>query len=200
MLGFDIETTGLMHDPDARISVVCTIDSDTGLEVAYNFLNTSTAEEYGALRLQLISALNAARVLCAYNAVLFDIPFIEKELKVPKTEVQGWLLKLFDPFHAMKTCFNFTCKLDKMLALNGLECKSASGLEAIDMAKNKEWDALISYCMDDVRLTVLICQQPQVILFQHSDGFYICCAHAPTLEATPAKRALRFWAIPSIPL
>ena len=44
MLGFDIETTGLIKDiPIAEISVVCTIDSSTGEEIVYNFMQVFVA-------------------------------------------------------------------------------------------------------------------------------------------------------------
>jgi hypothetical protein len=147
---------------------------------------------------QVLDAFDEAPRLCAYNSVLFDIPFISRQLHVPVSTVHDWLMKLCDPFHAMKTSFDFTCKLDKLLALNNLQCKSASGLQAIQMAKNGEWDALVSYCMDDVRLTAQLCELPVIYLFNHvgmnfffvvkyvyheltkhvlADGFWVCCSY-----------------------
>lgn len=76
-----------------------------------------------------MTAFRAATRLCTYNAVLFDIPFMQKQLNLPEAVVHEWLGKLCDPFHTMRTCFGQTSKLDKMLALNGLECKSATGLQ-----------------------------------------------------------------------
>ncbi len=115
----------------------------------------------------MLAAFDEADQLCAYNSVLFDIPFMVKQLDISPSVVQSWLWKLCDPFHAMRSSFDFTCKLDKMLALNNLQCKSASGLQAIEMAKNGEWDALVSYCMDDVRLTAQLCELPMIYLFKH---------------------------------
>jgi hypothetical protein len=114
-----------------------------------------------------METFDAAPLLCAYNAALFDIPFIAKQLYIPSTVVDSWLSKLCDPFHAMKTAFDFTCKLDKLLSLNSLACKSASGLQAIEMAKNADWDALAAYCMDDVRLTAQLCELEVIYLFKH---------------------------------
>lgn len=174
MLGFDIETTGLIAAiPESEISVVCLIDSETEVETALFFIRED-AEGKQKLRERLLDALDEAAMLCAYNAVLFDIPFIVKQLGVEPERVKGWLLKLFDPFHAMRTAFHTTCKLDKMLALNGLECKSSTGLEAISMARNGEWERLENYCMDDVRLTVQLCQQGRLRLFERSAELYVC--------------------------
>lgn len=150
-------------------------------EKVYNFMR---ADENGkqALRAELISAFEQAERLCAYNAVLFNIPFMHKQLGLPQDVIQGWLCKLCDPFHTIKTCFSYTCKLDKMLALNGLESKSATGLQAIDMARNGDWDALVDYCMDDVRLTVQLCTLAEIALFPHIDGFWIYCSYQPHLR------------------
>ncbi len=128
----------------------------------------SNDDEKAELKRRLIQDFNTAPSLCAYNAVLFDIPFMTKQLEIDNETVQNWLLKLIDPFHTMKTCFGVTCKLDKMLALNGLQCKSASGLQAIEMARDGDWVSLVNYCMDDVRLTVDICVQDKIILFKHT--------------------------------
>lgn len=159
------------------------------------------ADEAGkqCLRQELIAAFDAAERLCAYNAVLFDIPFMKLQLQLPDDIVDTWLHKLCDPFHSMKMCFGITCKLDKMLALNGLECKSATGLQAIEMAKNGEWQALVDYCMDDVRLTVELCVLDEIQLFVHNDNFLVCCSFAnnglrfylkPPADSPPCVMAL----------
>lgn len=141
-------------------------------ETVYNFMAATTEEKIG-LRQQVITAFNQADVLCAYNAVMFDIPFIQKQLDIDIETIQDWLIKLFDPFHAMRTCFSITCKLDRMLALNGMECKSGDGEHAIGMAHAGEWEALSSYCMDDVRLTVALCQCHCLKLFQDEIGIVL---------------------------
>lgn len=174
MLGFDIETTGLLDDfPVATISVLCTVDSQTGTERVYNFLLAKNVDSKKKLKEDILEAFKRAEVLCAYNAVFFDIPFLRKQMDLADEDVQEWFLKLCDPFHSMRTAFQHTCKLNKMLALNGLDCKSASGLEAIEMAKNEDWSALEKYCLDDVRLTVQLCLLDKVCLFQHMDGFWV---------------------------
>ena len=199
MLGFDIETTGLMHEiPTAEISVVCTIEADGMHQTVYNFM---AADDEGKVRLreELLRAFGRAERLCAYNAVLFDIPFMQKQLQIPAEVVDEWLGKLCDPFHCVKTCFDFTCKLDKMLALNGLECKSASGLEAVAMAKNGDWQRLEEYCMDDVRLTVQLCQIEKIALFQHADGFWVYCTYMPRLRIWTENTPPAGWTPPQQP-
>jgi len=187
MLGFDIETTGFIQQiPEAEISVVCTMDSETMEQTVYNFM-IENEEGKTLLRNRLIEAFHNATRLCAYNAVLFDIPFMQKQLNIPHKTVHEWLGKLCDPFHCIKTCFDFTCKLDKMLTLNGLECKSSTGLEAVNMAKTGDWKRLVDYCMDDVRLTVQLCQLEKVALFFHPDGFWVYCTYIPRLKIWTSK-------------
>lgn len=45
MLAFDIETTGLSPKNGDQISVLCTIDSETGKEKCYNFLLANDQEK-----------------------------------------------------------------------------------------------------------------------------------------------------------
>jgi hypothetical protein len=170
--------------PKAEISVLCTIDSQTLEETVYNFM-LADVNEKAILRGHVLDAFEKAERLCAYNSVLFDIPFMAKQLDIPSNITNAWLLKLCDPFHSMKTSFDFTCKLDKLLALNSLQCKSASGLQAIEMARNGEWDDLVSYCMDDVRLTAQLCELPVIYLFKHLGESFFCDIWQDSLGFTP---------------
>lgn len=111
------------------------------------------------MREEILLDFEECDFLCAYNAVLFDIPFMQYVLQIPPETVvqkilfffvylkcvkfkknctfvqETWLRKLCDPFHAIKTAFLFTSKLNHMLAMNNLQSKSASGADAITFVK-----------------------------------------------------------------
>jgi hypothetical protein len=141
---------------------------------------------------RLLCALDEARALCAYNAVLFDLPFIQRQFVVPDAQLQRWLLKLFDPFHTMKTVFNTTSKLNAMLALNGCTSKSGSGAEAVEMAKDAaQWEALAEYCMEDVRLTVALANRSPLVLFLDATA-KVCCTRSPRNEDVAQPPRLSF--------
>lgn len=60
------------------------------------------------------------------------------------------------------------------------------------MARNGEWDSLVDYCMDDVRLTVQLCERNTIRLFEHIDGFWVCCEY-PTQANCRNGEAIRFY-------
>lgn len=49
-------------------------------------------------RAKLLDYMSRAKVLCAFNAVRFDIPFIMRSLCVPTATCSEWVAKLYDPF------------------------------------------------------------------------------------------------------
>ena len=48
--------------------------------------------------------------------------------------------------------------MQHMLELNNLSSKTASGGDAIVMAREDRWDELVSYCLMDAKLTLSLCQ------------------------------------------
>ena len=156
MLAFDIETTGL--DPASSVvTVVCTQDFHTGERRAYEFGRVGACEpqNLGLLRKELIDAFNAADSLCAFNGVRFDIPFLHKALQLPQQTTAAWLLKTTDILEAARLGLfgpAHTFGLNLLCQHNQVAVKSGSGLQAIKFAQEGRWDALLSYCADDVRI------------------------------------------------
>lgn len=58
----------------------------------------------------------------------------------------------------MRILYDRPISLQKVADILGLGCKTASGLEAIAMAKDGRWEELESYCMQDARLTWQVTQ------------------------------------------
>jgi hypothetical protein len=160
MLAFDIETTGL----DARacaVTAACVYGD--GVASTYLFRNEDPAADL-LERERFMAELDAAPRLCAFNGVRFDVPFLHVAWGVPDARVEGWALKTFDVYEACKLALNSTFPLSRLLLLNGLESKSGSGLEAIELARSGRWEALGDYCMQDTRLTYLVSTQARILL------------------------------------
>jgi hypothetical protein len=156
MLAFDIETTGL--DPASSVvTVVCTEDFRTGERRAYEFgrVRAGEPQSEALLRDELIQAFDAAESLCVFNGVRFDIPFLHKALGLSGTTTAAWLLKTTDILEAARLGLfgpAHTFGLNLLCQHNQVPVKSGSGLQAIKFTQEGKWDALLSYCADDVRI------------------------------------------------
>lgn len=141
---FDIETTGLGDDD--IVTCVCAYDAERSLVFSQC---TPTGERCEAF----VRLLDEAPMLCAFNGVRFDVPFLARRWGIPRAQSGAWIAKLIDPFEVCRLALGRTFSLDRLLAANGVAGKTGSGLEAIQMAKDGRWDALAEYCMADTRKT-----------------------------------------------
>ena len=155
MLIFDIETTGLKSD--AQVTIVCTQDFRTGKRRDYEFGRglACGAQNWGLLRKELIEAFNAAESLCAFNGVRFDIPFLKRALALKQETTASWLSKTTDILEAARRgTFGpaHTFPLSMLCQHNNIANKSGSAEQAKQWAREGQWDALLSYCAEDVRI------------------------------------------------
>lgn len=162
MLAFDIETEGL-EPLQHRIIVVSVYDPDRCFERTFHFMR-GDPDIHECERLDLIKCLDDADSLCSFNGVRFDLPFICKRLGVPDEQQGRWVLKTFDFFEICKLCFGSSCSLKNLLAANGHESKSSTGLQAIEWAKQERWDKVEAYCMRDAILTHRICASSKPVV------------------------------------
>lgn len=140
VLAFDIETTGLSESD--TVTCVCAYDAERGIDFRACTKNGQVCEEF-------LTLLDEAPLLCAFNGVLFDMPFLAKRWSVSPERVASWAVKLLDPYQACKLALRRTFSLDRLLAANGMDCKTGSGKEAVVMAKTGRWAELEEYCMND---------------------------------------------------
>jgi hypothetical protein len=157
MLGFDIETLGLLHEvPLPEITCVCLCD-DNGAEHCFQIWNSPhRAENEEAI----VRMLDETETIAGYNAVLFDLEFIRRgfAIKITDAQMTAWVIKCLDPYMYALNITCTPCKLQYMLELNHLASKTASGGDAIVMARNGQWDKLLSYCLMDAKLTLALCK------------------------------------------
>ena len=177
MLALDIETLGLMHEtPLPTITCVCLYDGER--ETRLLFWPGVAAEEAEANGRSLLQALDAAPSLCGYNAVLFDLPYIQRHFGATEAQLQGWVAKCVDPFMCMKHILGRTCRLNALLELNGLGQKTGSGSNAILLAREGRTQELLDYCAMDAVLTHRLCMLPSVRMTEYrlarlaEDGYW----------------------------
>lgn len=154
-LVFDIETLECLHvKPLPPITCVCMYDVQLKKEYKFRMWKISE-KEYVKNRNQILDLLDNANIIIGYNSVLFDLEFIKCTFaeQVTSDRMTSWVVKTVDMFMCLKYIFKSTCKLNDLLLLNGLESKTGTGSDAIQLAKNDEWDKLINYCMSDTLLT-----------------------------------------------
>jgi hypothetical protein len=167
MVAFDIETEGF-NPLKERITAAAVYDGH-GLCKVFVFKGEDKVEDE-RLRDEFISILDAAPLLCAFNGVRFDIPYIIRHWGLDPIKAHDWVLKTVDVFEACKLGLQQTFKLSQLLAVNSMESKTGSGAEAVMLARNREWDKLGAYCLQDTRLTYLVTAQVNVGLPLHSSA------------------------------
>lgn len=110
------------------------------------------ANEYKAFReeefAQLFPKLEKASMLVGFNINKFDLPVLSP-----------YYLGNTSQFHTLDILDEVEKKLGFRVALDDLAKatlgtqKSGHGLVAIDYFRKGEWDKLVNYCLDDVRIT-----------------------------------------------
>lgn len=153
MLAFDIETTGLSALDGHHITVICTEDFHSRARKAYEFARVrDDPEKWQALREDVLRDFEDAPALAAFNGHRFDLPFMAVALDIPVSTVIRWKHKMVDIFESCKTKYNHTFSLNLLCEKNKIPVKISSGLAAIKMAADGEFDSLREYCEYDVEI------------------------------------------------
>ncbi|PCI90140.1 helicase [Candidatus Kaiserbacteria bacterium] len=141
---FDIETSNQFSDvgsgdPTALdISVVCIHDSET--DQYHSFLQ----EDFP----KLWKYIEVADMLVGYNSDHFDIPLLNKYYPGDLTHIKS--LDLLKEIHAS---LGRRIKLDVVAEATLGQGKSAHGLQAIKWWRDGEYQRVIDYCIQDVKVT-----------------------------------------------
>lgn len=154
MLAFDIETTGL-GEADT-ITAACAFDPSRNIERTFIFSQGGDPHEFIAL-------LDEADVLCAFNGVRFDIPFMQKEWKLSDSRVHVWVAKLVDVYEMAMLVFRRGFSLNQLLIANKIDVKTGTGKEAIELAHRGAWAELGEYCMQDTKKTHAVTSLAKII-------------------------------------
>lgn len=117
----------------------------------------------------LIDALLEAELVVGYNSHSFDFEVLKKYTP-RKEELWRCQARSLDIFANVREATTRWYKLDRLLQLNGLASKSASGLQAIEMWERGDRENLQYYCEQDVRLTAELALLPVLRL---EDGQFL---------------------------
>lgn len=137
---FDIETYGaeVFDHKNLKVSVVCLYDYASDQFLSFR------EEELG----KLWPYLEKADRLIGYNSKFFDVPVLQNYYSGDLSKIPH-----LDILEQIKNALGFRLKLNDVAhATLGVE-KSGNGLQAIEWQKQGEWDKIIKYCIDDVRIT-----------------------------------------------
>ncbi len=140
---FDIETRnvpfGGSFDPRALdLSVIGVYDSTTDAYTSY------FQEDLN----KLWPILEQADMLIGYNSDHFDIPLLDKYYPGDLTKI-----KSLDLLKEVKNTLGRRLKLDTLAEATLGTNKSADGLKAVEWWKKGEYEKVVKYCLDDVRIT-----------------------------------------------
>jgi hypothetical protein len=165
MVAFDIETHGLK--PIVKPITAAAVYNGCGLSKVFVFKGKDKEADM-LLREEFLAILDEAPLLCSFNGIRFDIPYIIKDWGLDPARAHGWVRKTVDVFEACKLGLQQTFKLAQLLAVNNMESKTGTGAEAVILAQEEQWDKLGAYCLQDTRLTYLVTAQMGVILPLHT--------------------------------
>ena len=156
---FDIETTGL--DKCDEVTAVCGLlhFSAGGREPEerrYNVveLQGDRARE-GPLCAEVVRLLDGARRIVSYNGEHFDLPFLARWAARTgvAADISAWQAKSLDYYRVILERTGQSYKMQGLCLENALAVeKNGSGLDAVRWARTGEWDKLMRYCMQDVRV------------------------------------------------
>ncbi len=97
---------------------------------------------------ELFPRLEKASLLVGFNINKFDLPVLS-----PYYVGKVSQFRTLDMLDEVEKVLGFRVSLDNLAQATLNLKKSGHGLLAIDLYRNNEWEKLISYCLDDVRIT-----------------------------------------------
>lgn len=144
-LVFDLETQNSFDDVGGRNKLV-----ELRMSVGVTFaLETQEFTVYKEDEVNaLVEDLKAAGRVIGFNQKSFDYGVLGRYTK------QDWgLVKSFDILEDLTKILGHRVKLDSVAAATLGTKKSGHGLQAIEWFRKGDWETLIRYCKDDVKIT-----------------------------------------------
>lgn len=102
-------------------------------------------EEFG----ELLELFKNTKLVIGFNSISFDFTVLQPYYK----DFDLGSIPHLDILDEIKNILGFRLKLESVAQTTLGYGKSGSGLDAIKYHRNNEWDKLISYCLDDVKVT-----------------------------------------------
>lgn len=144
-VAFDVETKKTFEEVGGRanmhkleISVAVSYNSKTDSYTTYR------EHELGGL----VEELKDTELVVGYNVIGFDYPVLQEY-----TDFDLYQLPTMDVMLSLEHSLGYRVGLDKVASATLGLGKSGHGLQAIDWFRNGQWDLLIKYCRQDVKVT-----------------------------------------------
>lgn len=144
-VAFDVETKHSFDEVGGRANME---KLEISVAVSYN----SRTDSYNTYREDdlagLVEEMKEAEVVVGYNNIGFDFPVLQVY-----TDYDLYQLPTLDVMLALEHSLGYRIGLDKVAAATLGTGKSGHGLQAIDWYREGQWDLLIKYCRQDVKVT-----------------------------------------------
>jgi DEAD/DEAH box helicase domain-containing protein len=141
---FDIETSNLFQEVGSN--------NAADLDLSVVVIHDSKTDEYTSYKQdelqKLWPILEETDIIVGYNSDHFDIPLLNKYYEGDLNQI-----KSLDILKEIKEQFGRRMKLDQIAAGTFGTAKSADGLQAVRWWRNGEYEKVIKYCIDDVKIT-----------------------------------------------
>ncbi|MCC6741214.1 MAG: ribonuclease H-like domain-containing protein [Planctomycetia bacterium] len=144
-LVFDLETQNSFDDVGGR-NKMAELRMSVGVTLALETQEFAVYRE-GDVN-ALIEDLRAASRVIGFNHRNFDYAVLSRYTKLDWSTV-----KSFDILEDLTRILGHRVKLDSVAAATLGTKKSGHGLQAIEWFRKGDWDTLIRYCKDDVKIT-----------------------------------------------
>lgn len=144
-VAFDLETKNTFDEVGGRANMH---KLEVSVAVSYNS-RTDTYTTYREDELAgLVEELKETELVVGYNIVGFDYPVLQSY-----TDFDLYQLPTMDVMLSLEHSLGYRIGLDKVAAATLGTGKSGHGLQAIEWYRNGQWDLLIKYCRQDVKVT-----------------------------------------------
>ena len=144
-VAFDLETKNTFDEVGGRANM-------HKLEISVGVTYNSRTDSYTTYREDelagLVEELQETELVVGYNIVGFDYPVLQSY-----TDFDLYQLPTMDVMLSLEHSLGYRIGLDKVAAATLGTGKSGHGLQAIDWYRNGQWDLLIKYCRQDVKVT-----------------------------------------------
>ena len=141
---FDIETSNIFSEVGSSDAAAL----DLSVVVIYDY-ETDTYQSFMQKDLsRLWPILESADMIIGYNSDHFDIPLLNKYYSGDLTKI-----KSLDILKEIKKSYGRRMKLDQIAEGTFGIHKSGNGLEAVKWWRDGEYEKVIKYCTDDVKIT-----------------------------------------------
>lgn len=149
---FDLETDGLLdktrsNHHDLRMTAGVGIDHQ-GTRHDFVLLPGMDDEQHQKVLTDLAIQMDAADVIVIYNGRWFDLQILANYYS--GDHIARWTQKLRDPFEYARRILGEWPKLNAMLTANGIDVKTADGIEAVAWWTEGKYDQVLEYCAADV--------------------------------------------------